>query len=243
MGDEKNQFQLLRERCLADSTKEFLARGKSVIRCDACQLAAFACICQWQPKLESQVEFVLLLHRNEVFKPTNTGRLIADLLPSKTHAFCWSRTEPDRALIELLTDENRQCFIVFPADTPGAKNKSRAVFSEIPLSSKINTFILLDATWKQSGRMFHLSRWLENIPCVSLPQGALRGYAVRKSHQDDYLSTAEAAALCLQLAGELKNSEILLDYFQLFNEHYLATRGSHPPVMTELHERLALLKN
>ncbi|MFO1388186.1 tRNA-uridine aminocarboxypropyltransferase [Cellvibrio sp.] len=243
MGDVKNQFQLLRERCLADSTREFLARGKSVIRCDSCQLAAFACICQWQPKLESQVEFVLLLHRNEVFKPTNTGRLIADLLPSKTHAFCWSRTEPDRALIELLADENRQCFIVFPADTPGAKNKSRAVFSEIRQSSKINTFILLDATWKQSGRMFHLSRWLENIPCVSLPQGALRGYAVRKSHQDDYLSTAEAAALCLQLAGELKNSEILLDYFQLFNEHYLATRGSHPPVMTELHERLALLKN
>lgn len=214
-----------------------------MIRCDACQLAAFACICQWQPKLESQVEFVLLLHRNEVFKPTNTGRLIADLLPSKTHAFCWSRTEPDRALIELLADENRQCFIVFPADTPGAKNKSRAVFSEIPQSSKINTFILLDATWKQSGRMFHLSRWLENIPCVSLPQGALRGYAVRKSHQDDYLSTAEAAALCLQLVGELKNSEILLDYFQLFNEHYLATRGSHPPAMTKLHERLALLKN
>lgn len=243
MGYVKNQFQLLRERCLADSTREFLARGKSVIRCDSCQLAAFACICQWQTKLESQVEFVLLLHRNEVFKPTNTGRLIADLLPSKTHAFCWSRTEPDRALIELLADENRQCFIVFPADTPGAKNKSRAVFSEIPQSSKINTFILLDATWKQSGRMFHLSRWLENIPCVSLPQGALRGYAVRKSHQDDYLSTAEAAALCLQLAGELKNSEILLDYFQLFNEHYLATRGSHPPVMTELHGRLALLKN
>lgn len=243
MGDAKNQFQLLRERCLADSTREFLARGKSVIRCDSCQLAAFACICYWQPKLESQVEFVLLLHRNEVFKPTNTGRLIADLLPSKTHAFCWSRTEPDQALINLLSDENRQCFIVFPADTPGAKNKSRAVFSEIPQTSKTNTFILLDATWKQSGRMFHLSRWLENIPCVSLPEGALRGYAVRKSHLDDYLSTAEAAALCLQLTGELKNSEILLDYFQLFNEHYLATRGSYPPVIGELHERLASLKN
>ncbi len=194
-----NQFQLLRERCIADSTTEFSAHGKSVIRCEHCQLAAYACICEWQPQLHSRVEFVLLLHRIEVFKPTNTGRLIADLLPTNTHTFCWSRTEPEQILLDLLSDENRQCFIVFPADTPEAKAKSREVFTEIPANEKIKTFILLDATWKQSGRMFHLSRWLEQAPCVSLPQGTLRGYAVRKSHQVDYFSTAEAAALNISI--------------------------------------------
>jgi DTW domain-containing protein len=239
----KNQFQLLRERCIANSTTEFAARGKSVIRCEHCQLAAYACICEWQPQLDSRVEFVLLLHRIEVFKPTNTGRLIADLLPAKTHAFCWSRTEPEQRLLDLLNDENRQCFIVFPADTPEAKAKSREVFTEIPANEKIKTFILLDATWKQSGRMFHLSRWLELVPCVSLPEGALRGYAVRKSHQADYFSTAEAAALCLQMAGEQQNSDVLLDYFQLFNEHYLATRGCYPPVVGEVHQKLSTLKS
>jgi len=238
MQKPKTSFHLLRERCLAESTTEFLARGKSVIRCEHCQLAIYACICQWQPQLNSRSEFVLLLHRIEVFKPTNTGRLIADIFPAQTHAFCWSRTEPEQALLDLLHDENRQCFIVFPADTPEAKAKSRAVFTEIPDDGKIKTFILLDATWKQSGRMFHLSKWLENIPCVSLPEGVLRGYAVRKSHQDDYFSTAEAAALCLQMAGEQKNSDVLLDYFQLFNEHYLATRGCYPPLIGELHQRL-----
>jgi len=238
MQKPKTSFHLLRERCLAESTTEFLARGKSVIRCEHCQLAVYACICQWQPQLNSRSEFVLLLHRIEIFKPTNTGRLIADIFPAQTHAFCWSRTQPEQALLDLLHDEKRQCFIVFPADTPEAKAKSRAVFTEIPNDEKIKTFILLDATWKQSGRMFHLSKWLENIPCVSLPEGVLRGYAVRKSHQDDYFSTAEAAALCLQMAGEQKNSDVLLDYFQLFNEHYLATRGCHPPVIGELHQRL-----
>lgn len=238
----KNQFQLLRERCIAESTTEFSARGKSVIRCENCQLAVYACICEWQPQLNSRVEFVLLLHRIEIFKPTNTGRLIADLMPAKTHAFCWSRTAPEQVLLDLLLDENRQCFIVFPADTPEAKAKPRKVFVEIPDNEKIKTFILLDATWKQSGRMFHLSRWLERVPCVSLPQGVLRGYAVRKSHQDDYFSTAEAAALCLQMAGEQNNSEALLDYFQVFNEHYLATRGCYPPIIGDVHQRLSALK-
>jgi len=239
----KTSFHYLRERCMAESTREFSARGKSVIRCEHCQLAAYACICDWQPQLESRAEFVLLLHRIEIFKPTNTGRLIADVFPAQCHAFCWSRTEPERALLDLLQDEARQCFIVFPADTPEAKAKSREVFAELPDNQKIKTFILLDATWKQSSRMFHLSRWLEGVPCVALPEGALRGYAVRKSHQDDYLSTAEAAALCLQLAGEEKNSQVLLDYFQLFNEHYLATRGCYPPVIGAVHQRLAGIKN
>ncbi len=240
---EKTSFQHLRERCIADSTTEFSARGKSVIRCEHCQLAAYACICPWQPRLRSGVEFVLLLHRIEIFKPTNTGRLIADVFPAQTHAFCWSRTEPEQQLLDLLSDPNRQCFLVFPADTPEAKAKAREVFTEIPHNNKLKTFILLDATWKQSGRMFHLSRWLEDVPCVTLPEGVLRGYAVRKSHQDDYFSTAEAAALCLQMAGEQANSNALLDYFQLFNEHYLATRGCYPPVIGELHQALSALKS
>jgi DTW domain-containing protein len=238
MTREKNAFQLLRERRLAESTTEFTARGKSVIRCKTCQLADYACICAWKPEAQLGCDFVLLLHRIEVFKPTNTGRLLADIFPHQTHAFCWDRTAPDAQLIKLLQDENRQCFIVFPADTVQAKEKMRPVFEKIPANNKLTTFILLDGTWKQSSRMFHLSHWLENIPCVSLPEGSLRRYAVRKSHQEGYLSTAEAAALCLQLVNEEKNAELLLDYFDLFNAHYLATRGCYPPVVGELHERL-----
>jgi DTW domain-containing protein YfiP len=239
MQKSKTSFHLLLERCKAQSTREFFARGKSVIRCDHCQLAAFACICNWQPHLSSRAEFVLLLHRDEVFKPTNTGRLIADIFPAQTYAFCWSRTEPEQALLDLLTDKTRQCFIVYPASSTDVEVKPRQIFAEIPANDKIKTFILLDATWKQSGRMFHLSRWLENTPCVALPEGVLRGYAVRKSHNDDYLSTAEAAALCLKMVDEHKNSEILLDYFQLFNEHYLATRGCYLPVIGAVHHRLS----
>ena len=79
----------------------------------------------------------------------------------------------------------------------------------------------------------------EAVACVCLPEVLLRGYAVRKSHQENYLSTAEAAALCLQMSNESQASDLLLQYFQLFNEHYLATRGCYPPVISELHHNLA----
>ncbi len=238
---QPTSYHRLRERCLAASTKEFTARGKSVVRCEHCQLAEFACICSWRPTLDAKSEFVLIMHRNELFKPTNTGRLIADVFSAQTHAFCWSRTEPDSELLSLLNDKNRQCFIVFPADVNENASEPRSIFTQLPASEKLNTFILLDGTWKQSGRMFHLSRWLDDYPCILLSEGNLRGYKVRKSHQESYLSTAEAAALCLIMAGEPSNSTVLQDYFQLFNEHYLATRGCYQPEMNELHTRLAAI--
>ncbi len=243
-----NQFHLVRAQCLAESTTLFLARGKSVIRCDLCQMASFACLCAWRPRLQSRCEFILLMHRIEVFKPTNTGRLIADVLPEQTHVFCWSRTEPAKELLDLLSDKSRQCFIVFPANSnpdPNVINEekvNRKIVNKIPSNKSIPTFILLDGTWKQSGRMFHLSRWLDDVACISLSDVLLgdyvKSYTVRKSHQDSYLSTAEAAALCLELIDEQNNSAVLLNYFQLFNLHYLATRACCPPEIGALHKFL-----
>lgn len=234
-----NQFLALRARRIAEATREFQARGKSVIRCVNCQLATYACICQWRPRLHARSEFILLMHRDEVLKPTNTGRLIADVLPVNTHVFCWSRTAPDETLLALLHDPQRRCLIVFPEEANEAATNARVLVDTLPQDERINTFILLDGTWKQSGRMFHLSRWLDAFPCVVLPEAEGRGYAVRKSHQDNYLSTAEAAALCLQLANEPLLAEALRDYFQLFNLHYVATRACVPPLPGEVHARLA----
>ena len=238
MAPHSNQFHALRAERLAESTKDFLARGKSVARCELCQMASYACLCPFKPSIKSLCEFILLMHRNEVFKPTNSGRLVADILPKQTHVFCWSRTQPDSALLQLLADPGRECFIVFPADTSESATHNHPVVTSLSGSDKIPTFILLDGTWKQSGRMFHLSHWLDGIACITLPATITRGYSVRKSHQEDYVSTAEAAALCLEKACEPDNSALLLKYFQVFNEHYLATRGCYVPEIGEAHNDL-----
>lgn len=245
MSEAANAYQLLRQQRLRESSREFKARGKSVARCERCQLASFACLCPWRRELESACEFIVLMHRNEIFKPTNSGRLIADLLPCNTHMYLWSRTQPEPGLLELLADPQRDCLIVFPVDAADAKGgegvSTRKVVTGVLPAGKIPTFILLDGTWKQSGRMFHLSRWLDALPCLSLPEKILRRYAVRKSHQEHYLSTVEAAGLCLQMAGEQIQSEVMFDYFSLFNLHYLATRGCYVPLQGELHERLKVV--
>ena len=73
----------LRQRCIAESTRPFLARGATLTRCENCLLGVRWCICQYrnaiaQCQLLAPADFCLLLHRHETMKPTNTGRLIAD---------------------------------------------------------------------------------------------------------------------------------------------------------------------
>lgn len=236
-----NKFHDLRLACLARSTRPFLARGKSVQRCAACQLAQSACICPWKIELSTNVDFVLLLHHDEIFKPTNTGRLIADILPNNTFVFEWSRTQPPSELLALLQEPSRYPVIVFPAEDDG----QRVCHTEMPQmpADKRLTFIVLDGTWRQASRMFRSSPWLSQIPALSLPAPEVGAYAVRQAIRDGQLATAEAAALLLELAGETKASAVLSDYFLIFNTHYLATRGCTPVIKTEVHERLDQLKH
>lgn len=61
----------------------------------------------------SKSRFCLLMFDTEPMKPSNTGRLIADILPD-TVAFQWSRTEPSQDLLDLVQNPDYQPMVVFP---------------------------------------------------------------------------------------------------------------------------------
>ncbi|WP_160152540.1 tRNA-uridine aminocarboxypropyltransferase [Microbulbifer sp. ALW1] len=241
-----NAYTRLRDQELAKSTKPFQAKGKSVKRCRDCQMGEFACMCEWRPiadsvqsgPQEASVEFVLLMHRKELFKPTNTGRLIVDVFPN-TRVYLWNRLEAPEELKELLRDPQRECFVVFPGED--SVENPRKVVQSLPATAKKITLIVLDGTWKQCSRMVGLSRWLDGTPCLSLPKTLVKSYAVRDSGRSDRFSTAEAAISCLVLAGEEKPADMLRHYFNIFNQHYLATRGLRTSEPGESHNALQAL--
>ena len=44
------------------------------------------------------------MYDTEVLKPSNTGKLIADLIP-ETYAFLWSRTVIEQEIVDIIKDE------------------------------------------------------------------------------------------------------------------------------------------
>lgn len=221
----EHAVDLLRQRCRESSQRPYLARGANTSRCPDCLMAPFACLCESRQTGTLDIDILLLYHRDEIHKPTNSGRLIADLFPDQTHAYLWSRTEPSEELLTFIHQPERQCCILFPSSERQVDMPSMIQSAE----NKRITFILLDGTWKQASKMFHLSKWLHHLPAMTINSEQTRSFLVRHAKHDQQFATAEVASLLLHSIGEQDNADRLFHYYQKFNQGCLASRRRAGP--------------
>ena len=220
------------------ATRPYASRGNKVLRCRRCLLPQTVCTCAWRQPCESNAAFALVMYDTEVLKPSNSGRLIADLIPD-THAFLWSRTAPDAGLLTLLADPQYQAYLVFPAEYALAEQQVVEQLLPTELNSsageegtgtceqaKKPLFILLDGCWREAVKMFRKSPYLQTIPMLSFSPENIAHYRLRKGQRDFQLGTAEVAVLALQAFGETENAAALDAWFNLFVECTLWNRSN-----------------
>jgi len=206
------------------STTVYNSRGWKVKRCEKCRIGISHCICQLTPKTNSNAGFLLLMYDTEILKPSNTGKLIADVVPD-TFAFLWSRTEENKALLAVLNDEQWQPYVVFPEQYI---ETGREVFSQklVLEAGKRPLFIMLDGSWREAKKMFRKSPYLNTFPVVSFnPENTdnkalISRYQIRQASSSHQFATAEVAARVLDMLGENINAEVLDLWFDVFNFQY-----------------------
>ncbi len=217
---------LLRAARLARSAKPFLARGgPKGERCAGCRLVATHCMCDLRRVVPANAGMCLLMADIEPLKPTNTGWLVADVVPD-TFAFGWARTEVDPALLALLADPRWQPYVVFPGEYAAP---SRVVHELAVQDGRRPLFVLLDATWSEARKMFRKSPYLDRFPVLSLRPGQVSSYVLRRSRRDDHFCTSEVATLCLDLAGDARAARTLEATLDVFTHHYIQARHQLPP--------------
>lgn len=241
----------LRAERLQRSTRPFLARGgPKGERCEGCRLRPSHCLCALRPTQTTTAGMCLLMHDIEPLKPSNTGWLIADVV-AQTFAFGWSRIDVDAQLEALLADPQWQPYVVFPQEfvhEPGRAVQQPAQAQAQPSTNAAPArrplFILLDATWPEARKMFRKSPYLDRFPVLSLHPEQISRYQLRRSRRDDHFCTAEVAALCLDLAGDLRAAQTLETYLDIYTHHYLQAKHQLPPDWTSAaHQRLQSLQN
>ena len=238
----------LRAERLARSAKPFLARGGiKGERCAGCRLVPSHCLCGVRPVVPTRAGMCLLMADIEPLKPSNTGWLIADVVPD-TFAFGWARTEVQPGLLALLADPAWQPYVVFPGEFVDAAR----VVTQLPrpdepvqdagagaLTAPRPLFVLLDATWSEARKMFRKSPYLDRFPVLSLQSEQISRYQLRRSTRDDHFCTSEVASLCLELAGEPRAAQVLQAYLDVFTDHYLQSKHQLPVDWADaLHQRL-----
>ena len=225
----------LRTERLARSAKPFLARGgPRGERCAGCRLMPSHCLCALHPGVPTQAAVCLLMADIEPLKPSNTGWLIADVVPD-TFAFGWARTDVDPALLALLADPQWQPYVVFPGEFVAPERLVHTLpvppvnaQAEAEPALRRPLFILLDGTWAEARKMFRKSPYLERFPVLSLQPEQISRYRLRRSRRDDHFCTAEVAALCLELAGEPLVAQVLDAYLDVFSHRYLQAKNQLP---------------
>lgn len=212
-----NAVSRLRQYRLSISTRPFKARGFRTKRCTFCLLPEKQCLCNTIVNQPAKSQFCLLMYDTEVMKPSNTGKLIADVLPD-TQAFLWSRTTPEQALLDLINTPDRQAYVVFPESYASSE---RVVYNQLPVNSKPPLFILLDGTWSEARKMFRKSPYLNTLPLFSLNEASKCEYILRQAAREDQHCTAEVAASILENVGDIQASQQLFSHFSYFRQQYL----------------------
>ncbi|MBW8758021.1 MAG: DTW domain-containing protein [Burkholderiales bacterium] len=231
----------LRATCLAeDGQRPRLDRGEPrKPRCDRCRLAPTHCACALRPRVPTHAGVCLLMAPFEALKPSNTGWLVADVVPD-THAFAWSRTRVDPALTALLDDPRWQPFVVFPGEFAAPGRVVADLPVRAPGDARRPLFILLDGTWAEARKAFRKSPYLDRFPVLGLDPAALSRYRLRSAWHEHHLCTAEIAALCLALAGDVGAARTLEAWLDVFSQRYLCARQSVPADGSDdAHRRLA----
>ncbi|MEZ9596442.1 tRNA-uridine aminocarboxypropyltransferase [Shewanella sp. 10N.261.52.F9] len=225
MNLQKHAIHHLYDYRKAISSRPFTARGKNVVRCQLCLLAEHLCTCKLRQSVGSKLAFMLIMYDDEVLKPSNSGRLIADVIPD-THAFIWSRSEPNRKMLSIINDPKYQPFVIFPAEYA---REGQPVVTDVTAGNiaadKTPLFILLDGSWREAIKMFRKSEYLHHLPLFSFSPETTASYALRKGARDFQLGTAEVASLAIAAAGEPDNGAVLEAWFALFVESSLHGRS------------------
>ncbi|HAW94294.1 MULTISPECIES: tRNA-uridine aminocarboxypropyltransferase [unclassified Arsukibacterium] len=216
----RNAVLELRTEQLAKSQRVFNARGSKVIRCGLCLLPVSQCICAAKPEAAGNCAFCFIMYTGECYKPSNTGRLICDVI-ADNHAFVWDRTRPDPALLTLLNDQRYAPVLVFPQQyaapercLQNSDQLRHATLGKIPL------FVMLDGTWREAKKMFK-SPYLAKLPVLGIQPEQASRYALREAAHLHQLCTAEVAIEVLIMADEVNAANRLAEYFSQFRRAYL----------------------
>lgn len=177
-------------------------RAKPDGRCGRCRMYERLCLCATIPRLETRTRLVLVIHRDETNKPTNSGLLaVSSLVNSEACVRGLHGGEPPALAFDAAT----QPLLLFPhAD---AQPLERFAASPRPV-----TLIVPDGTWRQAARARHRVPGLAGVPCVALPADEPVA-RLRAQPHDQRLPTLIAIARAL---GILEGAEVRVALEQLF---------------------------
>lgn len=174
------------------------------------------CICALTPRLVTRTRLVLVLHKYEERKTTNTGQLAARCLVNSDIVITG---DPARPLPASLVRANEQPLLLFPSGDAHP-------ISDFAASDRPIALVVPDGNWRQAGKARARVPGLASMPRVSLPDGPATTYRLRAEQRPGGLATLEAIARAFAVLEGREAADAMLNVFRIMVDRTLWTRGT-----------------
>ena len=199
-------------------------RNNAASRCTRCRMHSSLCVCPLIPKLDTRTRLVLVIHRAEDRKPTNTGRLAVEAMPNSEVIIRGRAEEPADSIA---WSADTRPLLLFPHED-AVPLESVAAASSSAGDDRPFTLIVPDGNWRQASKVRNRVPGMRDVPCVSLPIGEPSIYRLRSEAHPFGLATVEAIGRCLRVLEGDRGPDVeraLLHVFRAMVERTLWSRG------------------
>lgn len=172
-------------------------------------------MCALVEPIATRTELLVVIHRLEARKPTNTGLLGAACLANSRVLVRGHEGQPTSVDLDPATEP----LLLFPAD-------DALPLTAFAASTKPITLIVPDGNWRQASKVRKRVAGLRGVPCVTLPADEPSAYRLRAEAHDHGLATIEAIARAMGVLEGPHVRSALEAVFRAMVERTLWARGA-----------------
>lgn len=177
-------------------------RSRRLARCAGCGLALELCVCASLPRLTCRTRVVVLMHKNELGRSSNTGRLVLAVLERAELSI---RGELGTPPVGPLPPRR---LVLFPKADARELRRDDAV-DDLHL-------VVPDGSWSQARRMLAREAWADGVEVVKLGPCVPSRYDLRRQTRDGALCTFEAVAAALGVLEGPETERAMLEVLEAF---------------------------
>ena len=196
-----------------------MSRSHTVPRCEACGLHVPLCLCASISPLITRARVLVVMHRKEALKSSNTGRLIPLLMPNSEVRERGHKHQP--LSTEGLVDPERRVVLLYPAEDAEVLDAAWCAADPRPV-----TLVVPDGNWKQASKVVSREPGFRGLPRVTLAPGGPSNYRLRSHPDPARICTLEAVARALGVIEGPEAQAQLEHLLTVFVERTLWTRGT-----------------
>ena len=168
-------------------------RGK----CYKCNRPTSSCMCDHVKKIETNTQFIILMHPKEHKKTKNgTGYLTHQSLPN-SKVFIGIDFSKNKIINDILNDKNNICFILYPGD-----DSINLSHEKLNSNNKNIVIFIIDSTWACSKKILRESTNLSDLFKVSFDNTTLSQFKIKTQPNAYCLSTIESTLRVITLLSE-----------------------------------------